>query len=42
MDQFPFPGYVFCRINRRSLSILTIPGAVGLVGFEGTGRHTRH
>lgn len=34
MDQFLFPGYVFCRLNPEDrLPILTIPGAVGLVGF---------
>jgi transcriptional antiterminator NusG len=34
LDQFLFPGYVFCRINPEDrLPILTIPGAVGLVGF---------
>ena len=34
MDQFLFPGYVFCRINPEDrLPVLSIPGAVGLVGF---------
>ena len=34
VDQFLFPGYVFCRINPEDrLPVLTIPGAVGLVGF---------
>jgi transcriptional antiterminator NusG len=34
VEQFLFSGYVFCRINPNDrLPILTIPGAVGLVGF---------
>jgi len=34
VDQFLFPGYVFCRLNPEDrLPVLTIPGAVGLVGF---------
>jgi transcription termination/antitermination protein NusG len=34
IDQFLFPGYVFCRLNPEDrLPVLTIPGAVGLVGF---------
>lgn len=34
MDQFLFPGYVFCRINPEDrLPVLSIPGAVGLVSF---------
>lgn len=34
IDAFLFPGYVFCRLNPEDrLSVLTIPGAVGLVGF---------
>jgi transcription antitermination factor NusG len=29
-----FPGYIFCRLNPEDrLPVLTIPGAVGLVGF---------
>jgi len=34
VDAFLFPGYVFCRLNPNDrLPVLTIPGAVGLVGF---------
>ena len=34
IDQFLFPGYVFCRLNSHDrLPVLTIPGVVGLVGF---------
>jgi transcription antitermination factor NusG len=34
VDQFLFPGYVFCRVNPDDrLPVLSIPGAVGLVGF---------
>jgi transcription antitermination factor NusG len=34
IDQFLFPGYVFCRINPEDrLPVLSIPGAVGLVAF---------
>jgi len=34
IEQFLFPGYVFCRLNPYDrLPVLTIPGAVGLVGF---------
>jgi transcription termination/antitermination protein NusG len=34
VDQFLFPGYVFCRLNPADrLPVLIIPGAVGLVGF---------
>jgi transcription antitermination factor NusG len=34
IDAFLFPGYVFCRLNPNDrLPVLTIPGAVGLVGF---------
>jgi transcription antitermination factor NusG len=34
IDQFLFPGYVFCRVNPEDrLPVLTIPGAVNLVGF---------
>ena len=34
VDQFLFPGYVFCRLNPDDrLPVLTIPGAVGLVMF---------
>lgn len=34
IEQFLFPGYVFCRVNPdERLPVLTIPGAVGLVGF---------
>jgi transcriptional antiterminator NusG len=34
VEQFLFPGYVFCRVNpSMRLPVLTIPGVVGLVGF---------
>jgi transcription antitermination factor NusG len=34
IDQFLFPGYVFCRFDPHDrLPILTVPGVVGLVGF---------
>jgi transcription antitermination factor NusG len=34
VDQFLFPGYVFCRLNPLNrLSVLTAPGVVDLVGF---------
>lgn len=34
MDQFLFPGYVFCRLNPSyRLPVLTAPGVVDLVGF---------
>jgi transcription antitermination factor NusG len=34
VDEFLFPGYVFCRLNPHDrLPVLTIPGVVGLVGF---------
>lgn len=34
MDQFLFPGYVFCRFNPNDrLPILTVPGVVDVVGF---------
>jgi len=34
VDQFLFPGYVFCRLNPHDrLPVLMIPGVVGLVGF---------
>src|SRR5580700_3227061 len=34
MDQFLFPGYVFCRLNPSDrLPVLTAPGVVDLVGF---------
>jgi transcription antitermination factor NusG len=34
LDQFLFPGYVFCRLNPEDrLPVLSVPGAVGLVGF---------
>jgi transcription antitermination factor NusG len=34
VDQFLFPGYVFCRVDPNArLPVLTIPGVVGLVGF---------
>ena len=34
IDQSLFPGYVFCRLKPDDrLPVLTIPGAVGLVGF---------
>ena len=34
MDQFLFPGYLFCRLNPvNRLQVLTAPGVVDLVGF---------
>lgn len=34
IDQYLFPGYVFCRLNPDDrMPALTIPGVVGLVGF---------
>ena len=34
IDQFLFPGYVFCRLDPNDrLPILTVPGVVNLVGF---------
>jgi transcription antitermination factor NusG len=34
VDQFLFPGYVFCRLNPdHRLPVVSVPGAVGLVGF---------
>lgn len=34
VDLFLFPGYVLCRLNPEyRMPVLTIPGAVGLVGF---------
>lgn len=34
IDQFLFPGYVFCRFNPENrLAVLTTPGVVDLVGF---------
>jgi transcription antitermination factor NusG len=34
IDQFLFPGYVFCRFNPQNrLPILTVPGVVDLVGW---------
>jgi transcriptional antiterminator NusG len=34
MDQFLFPGYVFCRLNPSDrLPVLTAPGVVDLLGF---------
>lgn len=34
VDTYLFPGYVFCRLDPdHRLPVLTIPGAVGLVGF---------
>jgi transcription antitermination factor NusG len=33
VEQFLFPGYVFCRLNPQArLPVLTAPGVVGLVG----------
>jgi transcriptional antiterminator NusG len=33
VEQFLFPGYVFCRLNpQQRLPVLTVPGVVGLVG----------
>jgi transcription antitermination factor NusG len=37
LDQFLFPGYVFCRFNPENrLAVLTTPGVVDLVGFGKT------
>ena len=37
LDQFLFPGYVFCRFDvEHRLPVLTTPGVVGLVGFGKT------
>jgi len=34
IDQYLFPGYVFCRLNPNDrLPVLTAPGVVDLVGF---------
>jgi transcription antitermination factor NusG len=34
IDQFLFPGYIFCRFDpNHRLPILTVPGVVDLVGF---------
>jgi transcriptional antiterminator NusG len=34
MDRFLFPGYVFCRFDPQDrLPVLTVPGAVDLIGF---------
>ena len=34
VDQFLFPGYVFCRLDPHDrLPVLTVPGVVGVVGF---------
>jgi transcription antitermination factor NusG len=34
IDQFLFPGYVFCRLNpAERMPALSVPGAVTLVGF---------
>jgi transcriptional antiterminator NusG len=34
VDQFLFPGYVFCRVNPDDrLPVLSIPGTVGLIEF---------
>jgi transcription antitermination factor NusG len=34
VDQFVFPGYIFCRLNpNQRLPVLSVPGVVGLVGF---------
>lgn len=34
VDQFLFPGYVFCRLDPHDrLPVLSVPGVVGLVGF---------
>jgi transcriptional antiterminator NusG len=34
IEQFLFPGYVFCRVDPQDrLPVLTAPGVVGLVGF---------
>src|SRR5215471_18022643 len=34
IDQFLFPGYVFCRFDvEHRLPVLTAPGVVGIIGF---------
>ena len=34
MDQYLFPGYIFCRFNPNDrLPILTVPGVIDVVGF---------
>jgi transcription antitermination factor NusG len=34
VEQFLFPGYVFCRLNpNQRLPVLSVPGVVGVVGF---------
>jgi transcription antitermination factor NusG len=40
IDQFLFPGYLFCRFNPNDrLPILTAPGVVDVVGFGKTPEH---
>jgi len=40
IEQFLFPGYIFCRFNPNDrLSILTAPGVVDVVGFGKTPEH---
>lgn len=37
IDQYLFPGYIFCRFDPGNrLAVLTAPGVVGLVGFGKT------
>jgi transcription antitermination factor NusG len=44
IDQYLFPGYVFCRLDPQNrLPVLTIPGVVGMVGFgKGPARIPEH
>ena len=40
VDQFLFPGYIFCRFNPKDrLPILTVPGVVDIVGFGKSPEH---
>jgi transcriptional antiterminator NusG len=37
IDQFLFPGYVFCRLDPQDrLPVVTVPGVIALVGFGKT------
>jgi transcription antitermination factor NusG len=40
IDQYLFPGYIFCRFNPNDrLPILTVPGVVDVVGFGKSPQH---
>jgi transcription antitermination factor NusG len=40
IDQFLFPGYIFCRFDANDrLPILTVPGVVDVVGFGKSPQH---